>query len=338
MPDIRYIPISRLGAPRLRDLSLLMQEEQEAWLGELGWDYSIIQQILLSFIDKKMLPGYAAFVGDAAGAGWKMAGYIYFLISSSPGQPQARSKGNIGALYTTGTIPAKDAQEVADGLLDLAVASFRDSSAVRRVEAQILPFRRQSFAGVFARNGFRRYPRLYMTLRLGDGAGGGRAVERRGTPSATIVPFDTARLKGAAKMTVESYRGELDADICEDYLTAEACENYLRSLVGNPGCGVFLPDASFMALDEGGGPCGYAICSRIAEGSALLPQIAVRPDCKGTGVGDALMGRCLGKLRAWGFGALSLTVSDKNSRACGWYRRLGFLPRKEFGAFVWNRP
>ena len=320
MPDINYLPISQLDESLLFPL---MNEEREAWLEDLDWDYSIIQQILTSFMARKLLPGYAAFADKR-----RMIGYIYFLTG--------QSKGSIGALYTAKMDSAEDAQEVADGLLSLGVSGFKNIAFVRRIEAQIMPFHGQSYAGVFTQNGFRHYPRSYLTMNLEAGASDEkRAVPTRDIPQ--VIPFDTSRLNSAAKMTMQSYRGELDAEICSDYRTVETCANYLQSLVRSPGCGVFMPYASFMGLDPQGVPCGYVVCSRISEESAMIPQIVVRPDCRGLGLGNVLMDHCRRQLRAWHFHSLHLMVSEENSRARDWYQRLGFQTCRKFGAFVWER-
>jgi ribosomal protein S18 acetylase RimI-like enzyme len=138
-------------------------------------------------------------------------------------------------------------------------------------------------------------------------------------------------------MTVLSYRGQTDAEICEDYRTKAGCENYLRSLVENPGCGVFMPETSFMGLDAQGFPCGFVISCRIAGGAAMIPQIAVHPSYQGRGLGNVLVNRAFEQLKASGFHTVSLTVTKKNWRAFDWYQRLGFKIRKEFGAYVWER-
>ena len=69
----------------------------------------------------------------------------------------------------------------------------------------------------------------------------------------------------------------------------------------------------------------------------MIPQIAVHPARQHAGLGNALMERTLDRLRAAGFRSASLTVTERNTRALEWYRRLGFLPRMRFGAYVWQR-
>ena len=315
MSDVRYIPISHLDESAILPL---MEEESRMWLTDLGWDYSAIQQVLLSFIREKMLPGYAAL------ADGRIIGYTYFLAN--------QARGSIGALYTTPATQPDKAQKIADDLLELAIVCFQDSSDIHRIEAQILPFHGQDYARVFTRYGFHQYPRHYLIRKIND-----LDTEKEPVERAEIIPWDSSLIRHAAAMTAASYRDHLDHQILEDYLTPSNCENYLRGLLSNPGCGVFLPDVSFMCLDEHGSPCGYVICSRISDGCALIPQIAMHPGWQGRGLGAALISRCLRQLRAMNYRCLSLVVTEKNSRANEWYRRMGFQVCREFGAFIWNR-
>jgi ribosomal protein S18 acetylase RimI-like enzyme len=98
-----------------------------------------------------------------------------------------------------------------------------------------------------------------------------------------------------------------------------------------------MPEASFLALDGEGAPCGFIICCRIAGSAAIIPQIAVHPSHQGKRLGNIFMNRTFAQLKSIGFRTVSLTVTQKNSRALNWYQRLGFKIRKEFGAYVWER-
>ncbi len=312
MPDLKYLPISHLDESLLLPL---MEEEEKVWMGDLGWDYSPIRQILVSFVKQKLLPGYAAVNEKEA------VGYIYFLVN--------QAKGIIGALYASKT---SYSQEAVEELLSLTISCLKDSQNIKRVEAQIMPFHNINLTATFTKFGFNYYPRYYLDLDLD-------ATKKSAefTSVEKIIPWDSAYLERAAEMTLLSYRNQTDAEICEDYRTKPGCESYLRSLVENPGCGIFMPEASFMGLDSQGSPCGFLICCRISSGAAMIPQIAVHPSHQGRGLGNVLMNHTLEHLRAMDFRSVSLTVTKKNRRAFDWYQRLGFKIRKEFGAYVWER-
>jgi ribosomal protein S18 acetylase RimI-like enzyme len=313
MPDLKCIPISHLDG----DLILpLMEEEEKVWMSDLRWDYSPVQQILLTFIKRKLLPGYVAIAGEK-----ELIGYTYFLIN--------QAKGIIGALFVS---KLGQSQEAVEELLSLAIACLKDSQNIKRVEAQIMPFNNVNLTATFTQHGFGYYPRYYLNLDLNA------FPKKMAFPSLEkIVPWDSACMEQAAEMTLMSYRDQIDAEICEDYRTKAGCDSYLRSLVENPGCGIFMPEASFMALDAQNAPCGLALCCRISNGAAMIPQIAVHPSYQGRSLGNALMLRSFEQLRTMGFQTVSLTVTKKNRRAFDWYQRLGFRIRKEFGAYVWER-
>jgi ribosomal protein S18 acetylase RimI-like enzyme len=312
MSDFQCIPLSRLED---RLLLPLMHEEERAWMSDLAWDYSGIRQILISFVRQRLLPGYVALEND------RPIGYTYFLIN--------QAKGTIGALYVT---KADLSQKAVETLLSLTISSLKDSPTIHRIEAQIMPFNNSSTTATFDQHGFRCYTRFFLNLELHG--------YRKPNPTSSIwkiIPWSSNYLGRAAEMSLLAYRNQIDAEICEDYVTKAGCENYLRSLVENPGCGVFIPEASFLAIDRYGGLCGFLLCSRISEGYSMIPQIAVHPSHQATGLGNTLMIHCFESLKAMGFRSVTLTVTERNRRAFEWYQRLGFRIRKEFGAYVWQR-
>jgi ribosomal protein S18 acetylase RimI-like enzyme len=312
MPDLKYLPISYLEEALILPL---MVEEEKVWMEDLGWDYSPVRQILVSFIRQKLLPGYVAIAENGPIA------YTYFLVN--------QAKGIVGALFS---LKHEQAQEATDELLSLTISCLKDTQSIKRVEAQIMPFNDLNLTSAFTQHGFSYTSRYYLELDLNSHR---RKVELPTT--VRIVPWNSSHIARAADMTLLSYRDQADAEICEDYRTQTGCEGYLRSLVENPGCGIFMPEASFMALDWDGAPCGFIICCRIADGAAIIPQIAVHPMHQGKRLGNIFMNRAFTQLKTLGFRSVSLTVTKKNRRAFDWYQRLGFKIRKEFGAFVWER-
>lgn len=312
MADFRYLPISYVEDNLLAEL---MREEEKAWMADLCWDYAPIRQVLGSFINQKLLPGYAALDQNEA------VGYTYFLVN--------QTKGIIGALYVS---KSDRSQAAVEELLSLSISCLKESPNIKRVEAQIMPFNDLQLTATFTRHGFTYYPRHYLDLDLAS------PRKEIGTPvMEKIIPWSTAYLERMAEMSALTYRDQIDAELCEDYRTQEGCTSYLRSLVENPGCGIFMPDASFIGLDFQGAPCGFVICTRISERAAMIPQIAVHPDYQGRNLGNSLVSLSFERLKSLGYGSVSLTVTKKNRRAFEWYQRLGFRIKKEFGAYIWER-
>ncbi len=311
MPDLKILRINESERSSLADL---MDEEERRWRLELDWDYGPIRRILDALIARGSLPGLVAFDGRRA------AGYIYFLIHNR--------RAVIGAAYAR----RPGAQEIVEALLPPALEDLQQSSGIRRIESQAMPLNGIALDGVFQRHGFRRYLREYLELDLA-----GCDPHARACRAAEVVPWDSGYLRQAAAVVWHSYRNEADAIISEDYCTEEGCEGYLRSLVEHPGCGVFLPEASFIALDGAGTPCGFVISSRISRRAGMIPQISVAPGHQGIGLGGLLMARALRRMKEDGLQCARLTVTRDNRRAYEWYRRLGFASRLTFGAYVWLR-
>jgi len=313
MPSLELMPLSQAN-PRL--MVALMGEEERAWFSELGWDFSQIRKILTAFIEQSLLPGFVA-IKDG-----KAVGYAYFLIHSG--------KGILGSLF----ISKEDyPPEVAEDLLSLAVDALKSAEAIHRIEAQLMPFHNTNLTAAFTRHGFRVYRRYFLELDLNIGP-----WRREHNPDLRILPWSPPFLPLISEVLFLSYRDEIDATLCDDYRSLPDCEGYLRSLIENPGCGVFMPDASFLGLDDHGKPCGFVLGSRISDSGGMIPQIAILPSQQGCGMGKALMQHALSQFRAIGLHTVSLTVTKANQRAFAWYQRLGFRIRKEFGAYVWERP
>jgi ribosomal protein S18 acetylase RimI-like enzyme len=313
MPQVTVVPIT----PSQREpVRALMLEEEEAWMSDLAWDYSSVRQTLVSFLDQDLLPGYIALDGN------RPVSYSYYLSH--------RGKGIIGSLYA-----ARDdcPHAIAFEVLGRVLGTLRESDSVRRIEAQLMPFHDINLTPAFTRFGFQHYTRYFVELQLAE-----REWRPEQPVSGRVIPWSNSFLRMAADVAYRSYRGQLDAVICEDYRTLAGCEGYLRSLVENPGCGIYLPDASFIALDEHGAACGFIIGSQISDTAGMIPQVAMLPSLQGRGFGGALMNHALASFKAKGCRTVSLTVSRNNRRAFDWYHKLGFRLRKEFGAYVWDRP
>ena len=307
-----HVKLEPLSQAEMRLMATLMDEEQQAWLRELDWDYAPIRRILGSFLKQRLLPGFVLTNGAS------ILGYSYFLIS--------QFKGVIGALYAS---PAQ-AQQAAESILVRTIESLKAIRNVRRIEAQIIPLNGLKLDPIFAAHGFQSFLRHYLELDL--------AAHEREEPkhSRVIVPWHSSHLLPAAGVACRSYRKGIDALICADYGSETSCAAYLRSVVDNPGCGVFLPESSFVGLDSHDSPCGFILTSRISGAAAMIPQIAIHPAHQGRGLGNALIRRALSSLQSAGFRSVRLTVTERNRRAFEWYQRLGFKMRRDFSAYLWQ--
>jgi ribosomal protein S18 acetylase RimI-like enzyme len=141
----------------------------------------------------------------------------------------------------------------------------------------------------------------------------------------------------AAAVITAAYRQHVDAQINDQYHTLSGSLRFLNNIVRFPGCGVFDPESSFVALDrKAKNLIGLILCSRVRHDVGHVTQICVLPEYRSRGIGESLLAATVGNLRARRFTMLSLTVTEANSGAVALYRRLDFDSKRVFDAFVWE--
>jgi len=305
------------------DLRALLEQEAELWARLLEWDYSASTEMVLRYIDSKILPGYAAV--DRG----RVLGYAFFVYEGS--------KGVIGDLFAAtgdGSLEARErAQEIEAKLLIHSLETLQQSPGVHRVETQLLLHESGTVVRPFADAGFRRHPRLFMRKdidgRMEPPVALNKEIEIRSWSEADYQP--TANLITAA------YRGHVDSEINDQYCTVNGSLRFLHNIVRFPGCGTFDPEASFTAYNRAlRMPVGVILCSKIRQDVGHVTQVCVLPEYRSHGIGDALMHRSVQQLQTQGFKALTLTVTQANTGAVHLYERQGFVTKHLFDAFVWQ--
>ena len=138
------------------DLRPLLEDETQLWSRLLSWDYSGSAEMILRYVDAKILPGYAAV--DRG----RVFGYSFFVYEGS--------KGVIGDLYVTNGTRLPNAREVEIKLLTHVIETLQQSPGIHRVEAQLLAHEANAVSRPFLETGFQRHPRLFMVLPLGKAA------------------------------------------------------------------------------------------------------------------------------------------------------------------------
>ena len=69
---------------------------------------------------------------------------------------------------------------------------------------------------------------------------------------------------------------------------------------------------------------------------AISLQVCVAPGARGAGLGYELVRQSLMALALHGCRLASLTVTASNAAAIQLYRRMGFVNRRDFAAYVWE--
>jgi ribosomal protein S18 acetylase RimI-like enzyme len=152
-----------------------------------------------------------------------------------------------------------------------------------------------------------------------------------------ILKWEKRFFSPAAEVIYDSYQVSPDRLLCYDYQSREGCTHFLRNLIRHPSCGVFTPKTSWIALDTDRELCAVLLTSKIGPKTGMIPQISVRYDCQGQGIGSGLLKRYFREARHSGLHQITLSVSDANQRAHQLYRRLGFQKQKGFHTFVLDR-
>jgi ribosomal protein S18 acetylase RimI-like enzyme len=301
------------------DLRSLLEDETHMWARQLSWDYSGSAEMILRYVDAKILPGYAAV--DRG----RVFGYSFFVYEGS--------KGVIGDLYVTNGARLPEARQVEIRLLTHVIETLQQSPGIHRVEAQLLAHDANAVSRPFLETGFQRHPRLFMVLPLTKSA----PQELSPYPEVEIRPWADADYQPSAAVITASYRNHVDAQINDQYHTLSGSLRFLNNIVRFPGCGVFDAESSFVAFDRKARTMiGLILCSRVRNDVGHVTQVCVLPEHRGRKIGESLLAATRGNLSKRNFSALSLTVTEANSQAVALYRRLNFDTKRIFDAFVWE--
>ena len=301
------------------DLRPLLEDETQVWSRLLSWDYSGSAEMILRYVDAKILPGYAAI--DRG----RIFGYSFFVYEGS--------KGVIGDLYVTNGNRLPDARKVELQLLTHVIETLQQSPGIHRIEAQLLAHDANAVARPFLEQAFQRHPRLFMLLPLGQAAAGVAPMH----PEVEIRRWAESDYQAAAAVITAAYRGHVDAQINDQYHTLSGSLRFLNNIVRFPGCGVFDAESSFVALDrKAKSLIGLILCSRVRSDVGHVTQVCVLPEYRSHGIGELLLAATVANLQKRNFSMLSLTVTEANARAVALYRRLNFDTKRVFDAFVWE--
>ena len=301
------------------DMRPLLDDETRAWASLLAWDYQGSAEMILRYVDAKILPGYAAIERG------RIIGYSFFVYEGS--------KGVVGDLFVANGGRFPDARDVELKLLTHVIETLQQSPGIHRVEAQLLAHEAGSVARPFLDQGFQRHPRLFMVLDLGKSVSRATATH----PDVELRRWTEADYQPAAAVITAAYRGHVDSQINDQYHTLSGSLRFLNNIVRFPGCGLFDAESSFAAVDrKAKNLIGLILCSRVRGDVGHVTQVCVLPEYRSRGIGESLLAATSVNLRKRGFSMLSLTVTQANAGAVALYRRLDFDSKRVFDAFVWE--
>lgn len=300
------------------DLRPLLDQEIESWGQLLSWDYTNSAEMILRYVDSKILPGYAAV--DRG----RIVGYSFFVYEGH--------KGVVGDLFVGNGQQELSTKEIEVNLLKHVIETLQQSPGIHRVEAQLLAHESGAVMAPFSAQGFQRHSRVFMMVPL----------QKPAKPISLPTGLEIRRwsehdYQTAAAVITAAYRGHVDSEINDQYRTLSGSLRFLNNIVRFPGCGTFDPESSFAVFHQKAkSMVGLILCSRVREDVGHITQICVLPEFRSQGIGVALLDAAMNNLQRRGFSQLSLTVTQANETAIRLYRRFGFETLKVFDAFVWE--
>jgi len=315
-PQVEILDLRHFSSADLRPL---LEDEVGEWSRLLSWDYKGSAEMILRYVDAKILPGYAAIERG------RIVGYAFFVYEGS--------KGVIGDLFVASGGRLSDPHEVESRLLLHVIETLQQSPGIHRVEAQLLVHAAGAVARPFVEQGFQRHPRLFMVLPLGNSLKPARPSDS----DIELRSWTEQDYQQAAALITTAYRGHVDSEINDQYRTLSGSLRFLNNIVRFPGCGTFDPEGSFVVMHKRARSLvGLILCSRVRHDVGHVTQICVLPEYRSRGLGEILIAATAENLRQRNFSLLSLTVTAANTRAVTLYQRLGFATQRVFDAFVWE--
>ena len=297
-----------------QDLERVFQQEIQCWQDELFWDYQPAVSVIKQYISSRILSGWAIKTDSGA-----LSGYSYYVIN----EPVAY----IGNLYVQSECATAAAYAE---LLNKILHSLSNGNRIRRIESQIFAFN-CDLVPLFEKHEFTAIKRHFLLFPL-DQPQEGKDLQIQ--PNFRVAGWENKFFLPVADVICNSYQGSTDYKLCHDYQSREGCIRFLNNLVKHPGCGTFSPQTSSIVLDSEEQVCGVLLTSKISPDTGMIPQISVRNDCQGKGIGSYLLQTYFKDARESGLKRITLSVSDANEGACRLYDRLGFQQTRDFHAFV----
>jgi ribosomal protein S18 acetylase RimI-like enzyme len=301
------------------DLRPLLEEEVVLWGRLLSWDYAGSAEMILRYMDARILPGYAAIERG------RVFGYSFFVYE--------QNKGVIGDLFVRNGGRTPDRQEVEERLLTHVIETLQQSPGVHRIEAQLLAHETGEIARPFLAQGFSRHPRVFMTFDIASHP----EIAPTLAPEFEIRPWAEEYYQSAAAVITAAYRGHVDSDINDQYRSLPGSLRFLNNIVRFPGCGTFDSKSSIVVVQRRTRSLvGLILCSQVRPDVGHITQVCVVPEYRCAGLGATLLAATTHSLRERGFRSISLTVTQANDRAIALYKRIGFVSARVFDAFVWE--
>jgi ribosomal protein S18 acetylase RimI-like enzyme len=315
--DLRHFPA--------RQLRSLLESEARLWQQRLRWNYQSSTELLLQYLDSRILPGFVAL--DRG----RICGFTFCVYEGH--------KAVVGDAFAVAEEHSQ-VLRITQTLLQHLLQLLLNSPGIQRIESQLLLYDAGSIDETFLASGFTMHPRLFMEYDFGPIAAktvsaNGYRDFRRLPEHIELVPWSSGHYQASAELIHAAYLGHIDARINDQYCSLHGSLRFLHNIVRFPGCGVFDANESWVLQDRRSGVlAGMVLCSRVSEDVAHITQLCVAPSERGRGLGGAMLRHCMDHLAQSGFAAITLTVTEANQQAVKLYQNSGFFTRHRFDAMV----
>lgn len=309
-----------------RQLRPLLETEARFWEQRLRWNYRTSTELLLQYLDSRILPGFVAL--DRG----RICGYTFCVYEGH--------KAVVGDVYSIAN-EAAPALQTTKLLLHRLLELLLHSPNINRIESQLLLYDAGSIDDIFLNFDFTLHPRLFMEYDL---PGPESSILQNGNhlplpADVELCRWSTIHYQAAAELIHESYNGHIDARINDQYCSLHGSLRFLHNIVRFPGCGVFEADHSWLLRNRfNGAVIAMVLCSRVSSDVAHITQLCVARAYRGHRLGRMLLQHCMNHLARAGFHAITLTVTEANYQAIKLYEDLGFFTRHRFEAMVLEKP
>lgn len=306
------------------ELAPLLREEAAHWNARHRWDYTRSIDLLLEYIEGRVLPGFVAL-----GPGKRLAGYAFCVYEGE--------KAVVGDVYAFQEAEGRPSP-VSELLLAHLLEMLQATPGVTRIESQLLMFPPGTLTPLFLDRGFRSFPRLFMLADLQHPALLQPAAALSANAGLRLEHWRADHYNEAATLIHRCYQGHDDALINDQYRSVSGAQRFLHNIIRFPGCGQFDPEGSLLLADPRGHTVqAMLLCSRVADDTAHITQLCVNPALRHLGLGRMLLLRAAEGLRRRGSSHVSLTVTEENSVARTLYDSLGFTTEHRFEATTWDK-
>jgi ribosomal protein S18 acetylase RimI-like enzyme len=314
--DLRHFSASNLKP--------VLEAESRVWNDRLRWDFHASANLLLQYLDSRLLPGYVAMENG------RICGYVFCVYES-----EKALVGDVFAMSSATNFPST--ADVERRLLDHMIELLQHSPGIDRIESQLLLRPHGTHTETLRNAGFAIYERLFMELEL-DSVGPVERPRDLRLDGLELRSWRDTDFAAAGHLIARAYEGHLDGIINDQYRSVAGSLRFLHNIVRFPGCGLFDASASrVLAYRDREEIAALLLCSRVREEVGHVTQICVSQQFRRRGLGAWLLAECSRALRGKGFQALTLTVTRQNTEAVALYQRCGFVSRQTFDAMVWER-